>query len=135
MGLLYIEGLLAAAVVCYVHRAIPRFTATAARRTAAHGLLLLAAHSALLQPYTRARRAAVVCVRYGLRCGPCAGRGDTARQISAWIWTVIREGGFLGPLAILSPVERCVAPSSGCLYASRAHRSSRNGSGLLIYGC
>jgi hypothetical protein len=41
MGLLYIEGLLAAAVVCYVHRAIPRFTATAARRTAAHGVLLL----------------------------------------------------------------------------------------------
>ncbi len=36
MGLLYIEGLLAAAVVCYEHRAIPRFTATAA-----HGVLLL----------------------------------------------------------------------------------------------
>ena len=36
MGLLYIEGLLAAAVVCYAHRAIPRFTATAARRGAAH---------------------------------------------------------------------------------------------------
>jgi hypothetical protein len=41
MGLLYIEGLLAAAMVCYVHRAIPRFTATAARRTAAHGVLML----------------------------------------------------------------------------------------------
>jgi len=38
MGLLYIEGLLAAAMVCYVHRTIPSFTATAARRTAAHGV-------------------------------------------------------------------------------------------------
>ncbi|MFP3557518.1 hypothetical protein [Paraburkholderia sp. SIMBA_054] len=40
MGLFH-WGLLAAAVVCYVHRAIPKFTATAARRTGAHGVLLL----------------------------------------------------------------------------------------------
>jgi hypothetical protein len=41
MRLLSFEGLLAVAVVSYVHRAIPRFTATAPRRTAAHGVLLL----------------------------------------------------------------------------------------------
>jgi hypothetical protein len=70
MGLLSIGGLLAAAVVCYVHRAIPRFTATAARH----------------------RRA--------------------WRAVADWL-----------------RIRHCHSTDGS------PHRSSRNGSGLRVYGC